>query len=228
MTARQDFDAFAAGYDAAVEEVIGASGEGVEFFARLKAGLVRAFLRGDPSRILDFGCGIGNTAAVLADAFPAAAIVGADVSSRSVEVAASRHAGRPQMRFHAIGDRLPFADASFDLAFTSCVFHHIAPAEQAHWASELRRVVSPAGALFVFEHNPWNPLTRRVVRECVFDRGVILLRPGRARRLFGDAGFRAEPPRFYFFFPRALAALRPLERALRRVPIGAQYFVVGR
>jgi hypothetical protein len=55
-----------------------------------------------------------------------------------------------------------------------------------------------------------------------------LLQPGYARRLLQAAGFHAGSPHFYFFFPRALSRLRPLERFLARLPIGAQYFVRAR
>ena len=177
--------------------------------------------------MLDFGCGIGNTTAALAEAFPTARVTGCDVSPASIAHAARAHGGTARTDFVAIAGALPFPDASFDLAFTACVFHHIARDEQLHWAAELRRVVAPGGACFLFEHNPYNPLTRKVVRDCIFDRGVTLLRPGYARRLLAAAGFRVDPPRFYFFFPHALAFLRPLERALGWCPFGAQYFVRG-
>ena len=91
----------------------------------------------------------------------------------------------------------------------------------------MRRVLKPGARFFLFEHNPLNPLTVRVVRNIPFDRGVVLLRPSYAVGLMQDAGFRASPPHYYFFFPRFLRTLRPLERFLSQVPLGAQYFVVG-
>ncbi len=208
--------------------MIGASGEDVAFFARMKADLVRSHLTGSPRRILDFGCGIGNTTAALAAVFPEAAITGSDISARSIAHAASKHAEPGHVEFCAFEGDLPFPDASIDVAFTSCVFHHIERTAQLRWAKELRRVVAPGGALFVFEHNPYNPLTRRVVRDCVFDKGVTLLTSRYTRTLFGRAGFAVDPARFYFFFPHALAWLRPLESILGWCPIGAQYFVIAR
>jgi ubiquinone/menaquinone biosynthesis C-methylase UbiE len=222
-----EFDRYAEEYDAAVEQVIGASGEDVAYFARIKAELSARFVASPPGRVLDFGCGIGNTTAALAGSFPGSRITGCDVSPASIVQANRLRMGDPRLDFVAFEGALPFPGATFDLAFTACVFHHIARAEQLHWARELRRVVAPGGALLVFEHNPYNPLTRKVVRDCVFDRGVSLLRPGYARTLLASAGFRAESPRFYFFFPHALAFLRPLERLLSWCPIGAQYFVRG-
>ena len=93
---------------------------------------------------------------------------------------------------------------------------------------ELRRVLAPGGALFVFEHNPYNPLTVRVVRHVPFDEGVVLLRPHDTIRLMREAGFTTTRASFYFFFPGFLRALRPLEQAMSRIPLGAQYFVAGR
>ena len=211
-----------------MQDAIGASGEDVAFFARLKVDLLRSCIDRAPPRILDFGCGIGNITAQLAAEFRGAQVTGCDVSVRSIANATARNTNGERVTFLAFGAALPFADSSFDLAFTSCVFHHIDRAEHEYWAKELRRVLAPGGALFVFEHNPYNPLTQRVVRDCVFDKGVVLLKPGYTRRLLQRAGFSAAPAKFYFFFPRVLAWLRPLERVLGWLPVGAQYFVIGK
>ena len=225
------FDQHAHDYDATVQRAIGASGESVQYFAELKIRLMaKALSGGQPRAILDFGCGIGNTTRTLATHFPRAVVTGFDVSAGSIAVA--RQLTPPDadsVRYlSAVGSRLPFDDRTFDAAFTSCVFHHIEPAERLQWARELRRVLIQGAPLFLFEHNPWNPLTVRVVRSIPFDEGVILLTPGYTSELLRTAGFATEPPWFYFFFPRLLRGLRPVEGWLKRVPIGAQYYVVGR
>jgi SAM-dependent methyltransferase len=231
MTDDALFDQHAHDYDATVQRAIGASGESVQYFAELKARLMTRELSGQqPRAILDFGCGIGNTTRTLATHFPSAVVTGFDVSAESVAVARQlTPADASRVRYLSAGGvRLPFDHRTFDAAFTSCVFHHIEPAERLQWARELRRVLTPGAPLFLFEHNPWNPLTVRVVRSIPFDEGVILLKPGYTTRLLRAAGFTTSPPWFYFFFPKILRALRPWERWLRRVPIGAQYYVVGR
>jgi SAM-dependent methyltransferase len=229
------FDGYAEEYDAAVQGVIGASGEQVEYFAELKVELARRYVAPErPTTVLDFGCGIGNTTRLLRDAFAGADVTGYDPSARSIEVATRLSVARPErLRFvghngGGAGDALPFAEASFELIFTANVFHHIERRDHRRWVSELRRVLRPTGQLLVFEHNPYNPLTRRVVRACPFDEGVVLLRPGYARRLLRQTGFDVVPPHYYFFFPRSLRGLRSIESQLRRVPLGAQYFVAGR
>jgi ubiquinone/menaquinone biosynthesis C-methylase UbiE len=229
MTDPRIFDQHAEAYDRTVNAAIGASGESVEFFARLKAELAWSVLAPErPRRVLDFGCGSGlSTRALRAVVGSEIELIGFDPSASSIAVATSCLPDRTAF-VHGTDDRLPFDDASFDAAFSACVFHHIPVERREQWGRELRRVLRPGGTFVNFEHNPYNPLTRRVVRGCPLDRGVTLLRPAYARRMIERAGFTASTPRFYFFFPAFLSALRPLERLLRRVPFGAQYFVVAR
>lgn len=224
------FDSHASDYTATVQRAIAASGETVQFFAELKVELMmRALGPNLPARILDFGCGIGNATRALASRFPKATISGFDVSGESIVVARRMSGRQPRIRYtEGSGDRLPFGDASFDAAFTSCVFHHIEPRSRLTWARELRRVLAPTAPLFLFEHNPWNPLTVRVVRSIPFDEGVALLTGPDTMRLLRAAGFRTARPWYYFFFPSPLRALRPLERWLKWIPLGAQYYVVAR
>lgn len=222
------FDRYASRYAEMVNAAIATSGEDVEYFAGLKAHLLRAALsESQPRALLDFGCGIGTATRAIRLALPAIpSIVGVDPSIDSVHRAREYPRRNERITYEISGDdRLPFADEAFDIVFTSCVFHHIDRADHQHWLREIRRVLSPDGQFFLFEHNPYNPLTQRAVRECPFDEGVVLLHPGYARAALGSAGFRADPPHYYFFFPRALRFLRRHERRLSRIPLGAQYFV---
>ncbi|HSU97709.1 MAG TPA: class I SAM-dependent methyltransferase [Gemmatimonadaceae bacterium] len=221
------FDGYAASYRDTVQRAISASGESVEYFAALKLEHVKREMQNiDISRILDFGCGTGTTALRMAQHFPHAHVTGVDPSLESIGIA-KQAAGKGQSAEFVWnqGDELPFPPGSFDLTFTACVFHHIDRDEHARWAGELFRTLRPGGSLMLFEHNPFNPLTRKVVRDCPFDAGVQLLYPRYTRRLLADAGFRIAAHRFYFFFPRALRWLRGLERGLTSVPLGGQYYV---
>ena len=220
------FDQFARDYDDTVQRAIGASGESVAYFAELKARLAREEAPAGTERVLDFGCGIGNTTRALAAAFPGSRIVGTDPSSDSIGIARRRVQGNVEFA-RSDAQRLPFGDASFDFAIAACVFHHIAEAEQGRWVREVARVLRPGGRFVMFEHNPLNPLTRRVVRNVAFDEGVILLHRADSRRLLEGAGLRVLGSRYYFFFPRWLAALRPLEPLLSWVPFGGQFYVTG-
>jgi len=80
----------------------------------------------------------------------------------------------------------------------------------------------------VFEHNPYNPLTVRIVNRCPFDEHARLVRGGVMKQRVMAAGFSAATIRYRVFFPHALRVLRPLERALAWLPLGGQYYVLAR
>ena len=108
------------------------------------------------------------------------------------------------------------------------MFHHIDHAEHVAKLREIRRVLADGGWLFVFEHNPWNPLTRRAVRDCPFDENAHLMTAGTLRQRALEAGFSSAKVRYRIFFPAPLARLRPLEKLLTWLPLGAQYSVTCR
>jgi SAM-dependent methyltransferase len=123
---------------------------------------------------------------------------------------------------------IPAPDASFDAAFSACVFHHIPRSEHLFWLAELRRVVRPGGAIAVFEHNPFNPLTRRAVDTCPFDEHAVLLTARQLEKAYSDAGWQVLKARYHIFFPHFAARFRIFEPLLEWLPLGAQYSVFGR
>ncbi|NCT82162.1 MAG: class I SAM-dependent methyltransferase [Comamonadaceae bacterium] len=225
-----EFDKFAQEYQQSLRQSIRLSGESPEFFAAYKVRDALACARGlglAPSRVLDFGCGVGGSIPFFHDLAPGARLQGVDVSLKSLELARERFGA--MAAFQACDeDRLPFEDAAFDLIFTACVFHHIPPAMRPGWLREIRRVLAPGGVFVAFEHNPLNPLTVRVVKNCPFDENAQLLTAGEFGGLLRQAGFADVKARYRIFFPHALRALRPLERGLRWCPLGAQYFLAAR
>ena len=60
------------------------------------------------------------------------------------------------------GESLPFARPS-DLFHL--VLHHVPRSERPALIDGMKRALRPGGLLFVFEHNPYNPLTRHAVAE---------------------------------------------------------------
>ena len=226
-----EFDAYALQYRALHAANIKASGEEPEFFARYKIDDLATFVSAmglRVRRILDFGAGIGNSVPFWQAHFPGALIVCLDVSGKSLEVSASRFADAPVSRIQFGGRTLPFADGSFDVVFSACVFHHIDAADHGHWFAELARVARAGGALAIYEHNPLNPLTVSAVKHCPFDADAVLIGAPTLAQRIGKAGWIDPRVVFRLFFPRALARLRPLERLMTRIPFGAQYAVVAR
>jgi SAM-dependent methyltransferase len=116
----------------------------------------------------------------------------------------------------------------FDVIFAANVFHHISTGLRRHAMEQIYEALKPSGLFFLFEHNPYNPLVVRIVRECPFDKGVILIKPAHARKLFSSARLKVERQAYYFFFPRSLSFLRWSEKFMGYIPFGAQYMLVGR
>ena len=106
-------------------------------------------------RALDYGCGHGMAAVVLARR--GAAVTAFDLSPGYVREAEERAAANGvAVRFAvADGERLPFADGSFDVVWGNAVLHHL---DLARAGAELRRVLAPGGVAVFCE--PWggNPL----------------------------------------------------------------------
>ena len=222
------FDQYAGKYTELHRASIHASGEEPAFFAAYKADYMAARLGTKacrtPLSLLDFGCGIGNSIRHLRHAFPNAQLHGADPSGESIQLAIESHA--QEATFRTIDDAaLPYPDDSFDIVQAACVFHHICPDERGAWMREIRRVLKPGGSVFVFEHNVLNPLTVKVVGDCPFDEGAILLPRRELVQLAQAADLRDVRARYIVFFPRQLALLRPLEPRLGWIPFGAQYVV---
>jgi ubiquinone/menaquinone biosynthesis C-methylase UbiE len=230
---KAEFDKFADEYNALHSASIAAFGEGPEYFAEYKikdiarehGGYTRP--SGVPPRILDFGGGIGGSVPHVHKYFPQAQLTCLDVSQRSLEIAEKRFPSLAEY-VHFDGRHIPFPEAHFDIAYAGCVFHHIDHAEHVLLLSELRRVIRPGGGLFVFEHNPYNPLTVRVVNSCSFDENARLIRGAVMKRQLAAAGFAGAKIRYRVFVPHALRLLRPLERALAWLPLGGQYYVMAR
>ncbi len=225
-----EFDRFADEYTATHAGNIRLSGEDPDYFARYKIEAVRrrwnAEGRAEPSAVLDFGTGIGNSLPHLARLFPKAEVTGVDVSQRSLQVAAHRFPGVARLLAYD-GQAIPLEPASFDLIFSACVFHHIDQGEHAAIFTELHRLLRPGGMMVVFEHNPVNPATRYIVATCPFDENAVLLPAARLKESQAAAGFRQVEVTYTGFFPGALRALRPLERFMTALPLGAQYYTVA-
>jgi SAM-dependent methyltransferase len=225
-----DFDDYAESYRHQIASALPAGGGDVDAFTRIKVWhLARAIARTFPGRrdlaILDAGCGIGITDSYLKLAYPM--ISGFDISAKSIELAARAN---PELSYHYHPDgMLPFAPESFDVAFAICVVHHIPPAKWSGFFRQLHRVMKPGGLLAIYEHNPWNPATRRIVSRCEFDRDAVLLSSRECRLTAEAAGFSAPATRNILFLPfEGEAWCRWEDRFLSSLPIGAQYELTAR
>ena len=228
--ASSEFDAYKNSYRDEVQKAITFTGADVDYCTEAKAAALleacRRHVGVPPGRleVLDLGCGVGLTDGYLAAAF--GGLWGVDVSADCVAAAARRNAGVHYQAY--TGGALPFPDGRFDVVFTICVLHHVAPAAWPQFVAEMGRVVRPGGIAVAFEHNPLNPLTRLAVYRCPFDADAVLLGRRRTAALFARAGLDVIDSRYLLFFPFRCRPLQRLERGLSAVPLGGQYYVVGR
>lgn len=99
----------------------------------------------DGDRVLDAGCGTGSLTFTLPQLADIATATGIDISAGYVEYARSRNTDS-RLRFeHADAGALPFADNSFDRAFSLLVLQFIP--DPARAVGEMRRVVRPGGTV---------------------------------------------------------------------------------
>lgn len=126
---------------------------------------------GRPFRLLDVGCGTGRLITLLAARDDAEMLVGLDYSPVMAEKLAARIGDSPHADrlFAVVGDaeRLPFADASFDVVTCCNSFHHYP--HQAAAIASFHRVLRPGGRLILIDGFRDN-----VVGWLIFDVAVTL------------------------------------------------------
>lgn len=219
-TPQKKFDAYAESYEQLHTRSVSASGEDAGYFHEYKIGCLRRLGLRDSDRVLDYGCGIGNLAVRLKRL--AVDVHGYDPSGESLNVCRSRV---PGMALYQRPEEIP--EGYFDTAVMSGVLHHIPVSGRARALRDAVASLRPGGRLVVFEHNPGNPMTRKVVRDCPFDDDAILLAPKEVAGLLRDAGCTDIRTDYIVFFPKFLSWARWLEPRLRRCPFGAQTMTCG-
>lgn len=187
--------------------------------ARVKMDMMKKMLRPSPSdRVLDIGCGNGRF--VYFTRPSCRELVGIDAGAHfAPEPLATVDLARGDIRV------LPFADASFDKAFSLDVLEHLTEEGVVQVLSEARRVLRPGGQFFLYSHVMMSS------KLAAFQRGVNRLvrwldtknlvdnAPERERksdhrnalrsyeqldRLLERAGFRIDAIRYYNVFFKAI------------------------
>jgi len=224
------FDRLGSEYQERVDQCLHSlGGRDSAYYNRKKAeklvSLVRTYL-GEPDELdfLDLGCGTGMSEKVLARGFRSA--TGLDKSAVMIREASAVTADCSfvQAEVH----RLPFEDGSFDLVFSMTMIHHLDEAELDLMTREIKRVLRPEGLTVHFDHNPYNFLTRQVVKRCEFDCEFAKMRSLKSiKRAARAGGLSLLESGYMFFIPAALKVLDPIEAGLGRLPLGAQYYLAA-
>jgi ubiquinone/menaquinone biosynthesis C-methylase UbiE len=127
--------------------------ESEEFLESGRIEIGRALERGEAlglpraqRRALDFGCGAGRLTRALSERF--GDVVGVDISEPMVAEARRVNGNAARFVVNTGPELRGFADASFDLVYTSNVLQHIPDAGLIRsYVSELARVLGPGGLL---------------------------------------------------------------------------------
>jgi SAM-dependent methyltransferase len=170
---------------------------------------------------LDVGCGHGELLEIAGASFalasgcdPAPSMLPSDASFRVYEQPSQVH--------------LPFKDQTWDLVTAVCVFHHVHGRNRTLLLNEIHRVLRPGGLCCIFEHNPWNPVTRSIVRKCPLDVEASLLTAAEVSGLVRASGFVRIWREYFLYLPERLYGnFASIERMFSRVPLGGQYVVVA-
>jgi cyclopropane fatty-acyl-phospholipid synthase-like methyltransferase len=120
-------------------------------------------------RVLDVGCGTGSLLFRLADALPAASLVGIDVSPANIRAAEQQMADHPAARAQfEVADYLEYRAEPFEVVVSDGVLHLI-PGDTAALVRKLAADLRPGGVLicsmpFDCRYNRAFAVVRRVLR----------------------------------------------------------------
>lgn len=227
QTDEAEFDRFAGSYDQLLHDPLrtGFAADPLHFSWRKWRVLHRALLslgrQTESMSWLDVGCGRGELLELAGTRFAYAA--GCDPSAmmlgreRSFDMHKQRHASE-----------LPFPSCAFDLVTAVCVYHHVPGDARVALTREIRRVLRPDGLVCLIEHNPHNPVTRKIVTRCPVDVDAQLLSMKSADSMLREAGFRPCAAEYFLYIPEKwFYKLSWMENFVSQAPFGGQYALLA-
>ena len=217
------FDQVSQQYVSDLNKNLSLTGSDSAYFYQAKINIIKKKLRSPPEVILDFGCGIGVLSRLLAETFPTSTIIGVDPSIESLRVGKKESFDfKERLHFY---NQLEDMSLKPNLVIAAGVFHHIHYTYQQKNINSLFSCMAPNAELFIFEHNPFNPITRIIVARAEVDRGASLISPWSMKKMIQKAGFVQSQLDFISFFPAWLSFLLRFEPYLKTLPLGAQYLI---
>ncbi len=219
---KTEFDYLSSNYDETLKRSFPKSLEEVNYFSTYKIKLAYELARKKKNiHILDFGCGTGTSLKLFSNYFKSSNLWGYDVSKESIKKIKKRN---NYIKLTTNLKKIP--KKKFDLIFISNVLHHINKKNHNKILSYCRNFLNEKGELFIFEHNPINPITNYIFKNAPIDKNAEMIS---SKNLVGSAlkaKLKIISLKYTLFFPKQLSFLRFLEKFLVWLPLGAQYLLI--
>lgn len=224
-----EFDKYSKNYRSVHDNNIKISGANSDYFSEYKVKIISDLENiniPNDIKILDLGCGDGNSLKYFRDYFPNALLYGLDISSASIDEAIKKNILNTIISTYN-GVNIPYDFNSFDIVFLSGVIHHVPTNFRENLLAEIYRVLKTTGRLYIFEHNPFNPVTRKIVHECIFDENANLISASNLKSLLVKNGFKYNLIKYTVFFPKhkIFKLFNFIEEKITWIPLGGQYYI---
>lgn len=224
-----DFDTYSENYQETVNNAIALTGADVDYYAGIKAQIILDILQRRFSilgqvHVLNVGCGVGLLDQCLIS--KVGRFAGIDISEKSVGQAAKANSNAEYRHYN--GRSIPFPNESFDFVLAICIMHHIHVDQRQQLVREMARVIRRGGYLFIYEHNPLNLVVQYIVSRCELDRNAVLLSAREVKTLIRQADLKQNEMRYTSFVPIQVPWIMSLEKLVSWLPLGGQFFVMGK
>lgn len=193
----------------------------IAYYSEYKVNIIKSLRNTNKElKILEFGCGIGRNLPYLKDSFSNSSIYAYDISEDSLALAKKEN---PYVNFVS---NLENYENFFDIILIAGVYHHIEPSQRDSVTKQLYKILNKNGFIIIFEHNPYNPITMKIVNTCEFDKDAVVIKKNELCNLFLKHKFTCQKSDYTLFFPPKLKKLNFLEKYFKWCPLGGQYYIV--
>ena len=221
---KTEFDYFSKDYNKLLKKSFPSALEEVNYFSSYKVKLIYSLTKNKKNiNILDFGCGTGTSLKIISKYFKSSKIWGYDVSKKFI-----KKIQKQKNNFKLTSNLKKIPAKKFDLIFVSMVFHHVDKKNHHKILSYCKKFLKKDGVLYIFEHNPINPVTNYVFKNNPIDKNAEMILPKKLINKSLEAKLRIVDLKYTLFFPKQLYFLRFLEKFLFWLPLGAHYLLTLR
>jgi len=222
MNFDNDFDNYVDNYDELLSKDTNFFTKNTDYFSEYKIEIIKKRLKIlSPQKILEPGCGIGRNLKELRKAYKNSIIVGTDISKQSVAYVNANINFVECFEEDFVDHKLN----NFDLLLVSGVYHHLDTKNWDSFTDLCAKRLKKGGEMVIFEHNPFNLITRYIVSRCPYDKGVRLIRKKNLINCIKNHKLSVLNEGYCLFVPQKFNALKKYEYFFRWLPLGGQYFI---